>query len=134
MEPDCFIHPAVLIGQTESKGRGVFTTDSLDAGLVIEVSPVLVMDAAARSLLDQTLLHDYIFEWQPDGMPHCCVALGYLSVYNHSYTSNCEYFMDYEAQTMSIKTVRQIEAGEELTINYNGDWDDYKPVWFEVQP
>ena len=90
------------------------------------------MDEAARCLLDQTPLHDYIFEWQPGGVSWCCMALGYLSLYNHSYTSNCEYFMDYAEKTMAIRTVREVCEGEELTINYNGDWDDTKPVWFEV--
>lgn len=110
----------------------MFTKEAMDADELIEVSPVIVMDAAARKHLDQTLLHDYIFEWQPDGAELCCMALGYVPVYNHAYASNCEYFMDYEAQTMSIKTVRAIGAGEELTINYNGDWNDEKPVWFDV--
>lgn len=41
--------------------------------------------------------------------------------------------MDYEAQTMMIKAVRDIEAGEEITINYNGDWNDEKKVWFDVK-
>ena len=90
------------------------------------------MNAAARGRLDQTLLHDYIFEWQPGGQQLCCIALGYLSLYNHSYRSNCEYFMDYDTQTMSIRTVSAIAEGEELTINYNGDWNDQSPVWFEV--
>jgi SET domain-containing protein len=90
------------------------------------------MDATARVLLDQTLLHDYIFEWQPEGTNQCCVALGYLSLYNHSYASNCEYFMDYDSQTMAIKTVKPIAEGDELTINYNGDWNDEKPVWFDM--
>lgn len=61
------------------------------------------------------------------------MALGYIPVYNHSYTSNCEYLMDYDDKAMFIKTVRDIEAGEELTINYNGDWNDAKPVWFDVK-
>ena len=61
------------------------------------------------------------------------MALGMVPVYNHSYKSNCEYFMDYDDGTMSVKTVRDIGAGEELTINYNGDWDDEKKVWFDVQ-
>jgi hypothetical protein len=26
-----------------------------------------------------------------------------------------------------------IEAGEELFVNYNGDWDDDKKVWFDVK-
>ena len=38
--------------------------------------------------------------------------------------------MNYEEETIMIKTVREIAAGEELTINYNGDWNDEKPVWF----
>lgn len=91
------------------------------------------MDAEARKLLDQTLLHDYIFEWQPDGRKDCCMALGYLSLYNHSFASNCEYFMDYDSRMMYIKAVRRIAAGEELTINYNGDWNDQSPLWFEVR-
>lgn len=132
MDQECFIHPAIFVGDTERKGRGIFTSAALAADTVVEVSPVVVMDEVARAHLDQTLLHDYIFEWQPDGKQLCGMALGYVPIYNHSYTSNCEYFMDYEAGTMSIKTVIEITAGAELTINYNGDWDDAKKVWFEV--
>ena len=126
-----FIHKSIYIQNTAGKGRGIFTRENLSANEIIELSPVIVMNADARKLLDQTLLHDYIFEWQPEGEAQCCMAMGYIPVYNHSYTSNCEYFMDYDTQTMSIKTVRDIAAGEELTINYNGDWDDAKLVWFE---
>jgi SET domain-containing protein len=128
------IHPNLYISEVPGKGRGVFTHRPIAAGTVVELSPVIVMDAAERVHLDQTLLHDYIFEWQPDGQNLCCMALGYVPVYNHSYLSNCEYFMDYEAETMSVKAVRAIAADEELTINYNGDWDDTRPVWFEVSP
>lgn len=130
---ETFISPYLKPADSPGKGRGVFTTVFLEADTVVESSPVIVMDATARAHLDQTLLHDYIFEWQPEGRNECCVALGYLSLYNHSFASNCEYFMDYETQTMSIKTVREIEAGEELTINYNGDWNDQSPLWFETQ-
>ena len=62
------------------------------------------------------------------------MALGLIPIYNHSYKSNCEYFMDYDDETIFVKTVRAIEKGEELTINYNGDWDDATKVWFEVEP
>jgi hypothetical protein len=90
------------------------------------------MSGEDRKLLDQTLLHDYIFEWMPGGESMCCMALGYVPVYNHSYASNCEYFMNYEERIIIVKTVRDIREGEELTINYNGDWYDETPVWFEV--
>ena len=61
------------------------------------------------------------------------MALGYVPVYNHSYESNCEYEMDFATGQISIKTVRAIKAGEELFINYNGDWNDNKPVRFETK-
>ncbi len=127
------IHESVYMGVVEGKGRGMFTDEPLPEGLIIETAPVIVMPAEDRKLLDQTLLHDYIFEWQPEGQDQCCMALGNVPVYNHSYKSNCEYFMNYEDQTISVITIRTIEAGEELTINYNGDWNDERPVWFEVK-
>ena len=111
-------------------GRGVFTSEPINAGSVIEVAPVIVMGAGDRKLLDQTLLHDYIFIWGKK-QQQCCMALGYVPMYNHSYSSNCEYEMDFDADTITIKTMRDIHAGEELFINYNGNWDDKKPVWFD---
>ena len=110
-------------------GRGVFSSEDIPVNTLIEVAPVIVMSGEARKLLDQTALHDYIFEWGDDSK-QCCMALGYVPVYNHSYTSNCEYEMDFPAQLIRIKTIRSIKAGEELFINYNGDWNDSKPVWF----
>jgi SET domain-containing protein len=90
------------------------------------------MSGEERKLLDQTLLHDYIFEWG-DARDKCCMALGYVPVYNHSYASNCEYEMDFESGHISITAVKDIKAGEELFINYNGDWNDSTPVWFDVK-
>ncbi len=123
----------IEIRETKHKGRGIFAITPITANQTIETAPVIVMNAADRKHLDQTLLHDYIFEWQPEGQSLCCMALGNVPIYNHSYTSNAEYFMDYEAQTISIKTVRAIATDEEITINYNGDWDDATPLWFEVK-
>jgi SET domain-containing protein len=125
------ILPCLLVAPTDSMGRGVFTSDFIAAGTVVEISPVIVLSAEERRLLDQTTLHDYIFEWGDD-LQQCCMALGYVPLYNHSYTSNCEYEMDFEAGLIHIKTVRDIAAGEELFINYNGDWNDPKPLWFDA--
>ena len=121
----------LFLKPTLTKGRGVFTKEKILSNTLIEESPVIVMSAEDRQLLDKTLLHDYIFEWGID-KNKCCMALGYVPIYNHSYTSNCEYFMDFEKETIQIKTVREVQRGEELTINYNGDWNDGKKVWFEV--
>ena len=132
------IKPYLYIDKTIKKGKAVFTNERIAASTVIEISPVIVMSLDDRKHLDKTLLHDYIFEWGklkdlPTGQAgKCCMALGLIPIYNHSYKSNCEYFMDFEDDTIFIKTVRSIKKGEELTINYNGNWNDGKKVWFDV--
>ena len=125
------LKPYLFVAITEKMGRGVFTDKTIASGTVIEVSPVIVMDSADKQLLDKTLLYNYIFEWGKE-KDKCCMALGLVPVYNHNYHSNCEYFMDFDAHTILIKTVRDIKKGEELTINYNGDWSDAAKVWFET--
>ena len=126
------LKPYLFVDDTGEKGRGVFTHERIPANTVIEIAPVIVMEFSDREHLDKTLLHDYIFEWGKEA-DRCCVALGLVSMYNHSYESNCEYFMDFEDSSIMVKTVRVIENGEELTINYNGDWNDGKKVWFDVK-
>lgn len=61
------------------------------------------------------------------------MALGYVPVYNHSYSSNCEYEMDFEQNLIAIRAVRDIAEGEELFINYNGTWNNAEPVWFDAK-
>ena len=126
------IKPYLNIRTIDGKGRGVFTTEKITMNVVIEESPVIVMTLTDRKLLDQTLLHDYIFEW---GLSKelCCMALGFIPMYNHSYKSNCEYFMNFKDECIEVKTIRVIPKGEELTINYNGNWNESKKVWFEVK-
>ncbi len=126
------ILPILYIMDTAERGRGVFTTESIPEGTTIEIAPVIVLDEVDRSVVDTTLLHDYIFEWGEDERK-AAVALGYVSIYNHSVEANCRYDMDYEQRTIQIQTKRAIAADEELCINYNGDGITDKPVWFEAK-
>ena len=109
-----------------------FTSAPLESHTIIEISPVIIMNAIDRVHLDQTLLHDYIFEWDPRHR-QCCMALGLVPIYNHACPSNCEYEMDYAAALIRIRTIRPVQSGEEMTINYNGNFDDGKPLWFAVK-
>lgn len=110
----------------------MFTQEAIPEGTVIEIAPVIVMSAQDRSFIDQTKLHDYIFVWG-EKEDRCAMALGYVPMYNHSAPSNCEYEMEWEAELIRVKTVRYIQAGEELFINYQGDWNSDEPVWFNAK-
>lgn len=126
------ILPFLFIAPAGEKGRGVFTSEAIEPGTLVEIAPVIVMRGEERAWLDKTRLHDYIFEWG-ESRGQCCMALGYVSIYNHSYDSNCEYEMDYEGEHIRIRSCKPIRAGEELLINYNGDNDSKKPLWFEAK-
>jgi uncharacterized protein len=127
-----FISELITVASSKGMGRGVFANSDLKKNQVIEIAPVIVMNRDDRVHLDKTLLHDYIFEWG-EKKDQCCMALGYIPLYNHSYQSNCEYEMNFKKQTITVRTVRAIRAGEELFINYNGDWNSSKPLWFEAK-
>lgn len=123
--------PYLYIAEAPEKGRAVYTHEDIPADTIIELSPVIVMSSNDRQHLDKTLLHDYIFEWG-EQRDQCCMALGYIPMYNHSFSSNCEYFMDFDDSSIFIKTVRDVRKGEELTINYNGNWNDDRTIWFDA--
>ncbi len=118
------------IAQSTKSGRGVFANKNIKAETVIEVSPVLAMSIKDRQLIEKTILMNYIFEW---GNNHrkAALGMGYVSMYNHDYDANCEYEMDFEENTITIKTVRDIKKDEELFINYNASPNDKTKVWFD---
>ncbi len=125
------ILPFLCIAPSGKKGRGVFTTKNIPAHTIVEISPVIVLSASERILVEKTRLFDYIFEWGKN-RKQACIALGYLSLYNHRAPANCVYEMDFEQRVMQIMTVQPIRKGDELFINYHADPDNNNPVWFDA--
>jgi SET domain-containing protein len=123
---------SLIIASSPKRGRGVFTTKNLKKGTIIEVSPVIVLSEKDRKTIEKTLLYHYVFEWGDD-KKKAAVALGYVSMYNHSYDANCEYEMEFGKKRMTVKTVKDIKKGEELFINYNAKADDKTKVWFDTK-
>jgi SET domain-containing protein len=126
------IKPCLYVRKVKGKGRGVFTNEPIPKGTKIEESPVVVLSKKDTAKTDKTTLHNYLFLWG-ERQVKTCVALGYCSVYNHSYQPNCDHEMDLENETMIITTLRDIKKGEELSINYNGEHGNDTPLWFKVK-
>ena len=120
----------LVVRDVEGKGRGIFAAKAFRRGELLDVCPVLVFSPKERELLDQTLLHDYVFVWGEDDS-QSALALGYGSLFNHSSSPNARYLADYENGTLEIHAYRDIAAGEEICFNYNGDPEDKDLVWFE---
>ncbi len=122
---------AVEVKPVEGKGRGVFARRPIRKGEVIERAPLLILTAEEYAGgVDRSLLAGYVFAW---GDGQFALALGYGSLYNHSYKPNAVY-EDEEPQTKSFVALRNIKEGEEVTVNYNGSPTSRVRMWFDVAP
>lgn len=106
----------LYVGQSEGKGRGVFTDSPIKRGEMIEMSPVIVFPKEDAVHIDKTKLTQYWFNWFGDGSG--VIGLGLLSLYNHSDEPNAEYIPFIVEEKMIISCIRDIEPGQEILINY----------------
>ena len=121
--------PSLYMAPSALHHRGMYTAEAIDAGNTIEVCPVIVLPIKDRKVIHNTTLHDYYFTWGEEDNA-CAIALGYGSLYNHSYNPNARFLVDLEMETISIRSIKDIAAGEEILINYNGDPKDQTALWF----
>lgn len=121
--------PFLYIKTTNGRGRGVFTAQEIPKGSHIESCPVLVLSEKDTTLIHQTKLHDYYFLWGNEG--ESAIALGFGSLYNHSSKANADYEMDIEMESLEIIAIKDIQPGEEITINYTDGEFHQTELWFK---
>jgi SET domain-containing protein len=120
---------AIEVKRVKGKGRGVFARRLIRKGELIEKVPMIVFPAEEfETGLSGTRLANYCFAW---GRGTVALALGYGSIYNHSYRPNARYD-DVGPRTKTFTALRDIKPGEEITVNYNGKPKSRAAVWFEV--
>lgn len=110
---------------TKKKGRGVFARRLIPAETEFERVPVVLV---TWDDIDRSELQHYVYTWNKKKV---AVALGYGSLYNHSYAPNARY-VDIGRMTKAFIALREICPGEEITINYNADPHDLTEVGFLV--
>ena len=116
------------LGKSKIHGRGIFATKKIRKNELIERCPILPLTKAEIRLLEKTCLVNYYFEWGKDGG---AIALGYGSLYNHSYLPNGRYEYSLDEQHLEFFAEETIQQGEEILVNYNGDVWNQDPVWFD---
>ena len=121
--------PGLYIIETEDKGRGVFTSEVLSPGDMIEICPIIRIPEGQLLHVDPTTFYEYYFLWDEDGYD-ACVALGYGSLYNHSPEPNAIVIMDYQDGTIKIEAHQEISAGVEILIDYTGGTKGEVELWF----
>lgn len=119
---------SICVKKVKGKGRGVFAKSPIKKGSVIERVPVVLVPINQLvGGLQCPILTKYFYLW---GKNTVAISLGYGSLYNHSYTPNAEY--RHGDKTISYVALRDIDEGEEITVNYNGDPKSKGAVGFKV--
>ncbi len=112
-------------------GRGIFATRNIEKGELIHEAPVIVSPKEEYKYLKKTILMEYVF-WWGENLDECALALGYGSLFNHSYAPNALFKLNLQNKTIDFIANTTIKTGEEIRINYNGEPDDDTAVWFDV--
>ncbi len=121
--------PDLYIMENE-KGRAVYSASDIEAGELIEICPVIVLNTEDTTKIHRTLLHDYYFIWD-FAAKTSAIALGYGSLYNHAEEPNAEFEIDLNSDNIRIVAKRAIEAHEEILIHYMSEQQTEHKIWFE---
>jgi SET domain-containing protein len=117
-------------------GRGVFARCDIPAETIIERVPVLLIPKSqvfghSSIAKNAARISWYVFDWIGGKEKCVALALGCGSIYNHSETPNARYVSD-PPDVMEFVAMRDIAAGEEIFINYQGEAAEPHPLGFDV--
>ena len=113
------------------KGRCVFAKQDFARDSVLERAPIIEIPQEDWQIIQKTCLHNYAFGWGPD-QDQAAIALGWGSLFSHSYEPNAFYRKNLQEQMIEFIALRDIRAGEEITVNYSGHPYGKQPMWFET--
>ncbi|KAK7048268.1 histone-lysine methyltransferase Set7, partial [Favolaschia claudopus] len=121
--PSALNHSLCIVKNSQGKGRGVFAAQAIPAHILVESSPVLLLEKEEYEQHGRfTVLDHYTFKWKNGRM---ALALGIGSLFNHSNSPNVSYTIDPSNDSIHYTTTRAVEPDEELCIYYGSN------LWFD---
>lgn len=124
----------VYISQSKilNAGRGVFAELNIKKGEIIEKCPVIEVPESDVSNLRSSILVTYFYYFGKN-KDRLMLALGFGSIYNHSYNPNAVYKQNLSEDTIDFIALKDIKKGSEITVNYKGEsLTNNNPLWFET--
>jgi SET domain-containing protein len=118
------------------KGKGVFAKKDIKKDRIIDIAHVVPIPNKDYKKIRKTILYNYCYIWEdPKHMPafRNAITLSISQFINHSFQPNVKYLYDYENKAIEFSAIRDINKGEEISVNYNGLVEDQSPMWFEVE-
>lgn len=124
----------VYIGQSKilNAGQGVYAKCDIKKSEIIERCPVIEVPKHDVSNVRESILVTYFFYFGKN-KKRLAIALGFGSIYNHSYEPNATYKVKLTEKIIDFVALNDIKKDDEITVNYNyGNPKDKSSLWFEV--
>ena len=133
-----FLSTKLEVKLSSIEGRGVFCTEDIKKGELVEEAHMILLDNNKWEECDKELVR-YVLPWvelREDWENFCdehggilkyhatrpVVILGFGMIYNHADQYNIDYEIDKRRFFCKYKANCDIAAGSELTINYGEDY------------
>ena len=125
----------VYIGKSAipNAGRGVYARRDIKKGEIIETSPIIEAPQHDMSNLKESIFVTYFFYFGKNKQ-RLAIALGFGSIYNHSYKPNITYTIKPKEKLIEFIAQEDINKDTELTFNYRNSSKSKskkRPLWFE---
>jgi len=112
-------------------GRGVYARRDIKKDEIIEKCPIIEVPKRDMANLRESILVTYFFYFGKN-KERLAVALGFGSIYNHTYKPNAKYKIKHTEKTIDFIALNDIKKDEEITVNYNSNPKNKRPLWFET--
>lgn len=106
----------IVLKESPVHGFGVFATQLIEKGEIIEVCPFIVFPHTRFEKIP--VFQDYSFCWpRGEEWTHHAIVMGFGSYYNHSDTPNASW--DTDEKSFIFYALKQIQPSEEIFTNYS---------------
>ena len=112
-------------------GRGVFAGGEIQKGEVVEICPFIEIPQQELKSIEESVLINYVYFFGRE-KERLLIALGFGSIYNHTYSPNAKYKINSKEKTIEFIATHDIKKDQEITVNYIQGNSENIPLWFEV--
>jgi hypothetical protein len=117
-------HKKIILGNSTIHGRGVFATDDIAVGEIIERCPMIQMEYRSKYQLDPQIFN-YMYAQLPCPCSDCqnhgyilFMVGGYGMMYNHQDMPNAKWKFNYTQLIADVIAVKPISKNSEIFISY----------------
>lgn len=119
-----FNQAKVIVKKSEIHGRGIFATQDISEGEIVERCPMVPLGFRSRYHSDPQI-YRYLYSQPLCDCRECALhgfffhmVLGYGMLYNHQDDANTTWKFDYDNSFADVIANRDIKAGSEIFVDY----------------